>query len=129
MDGGGTAQSSGSAAGTNRDTLRLLINSRSPIITIETTEEQRACDLLEKVASELNISLFVWSVTEGLSRAHGAGLYNSDQPEQALSNIGTIPGDAIFVLKDFARYCDNDRISRRCKQPQWYRNCGYGWRW
>jgi ATP-dependent 26S proteasome regulatory subunit len=115
MDRGSTAQSSGSAAGTSRDTLRLLINSRSPIITIETTEEQRACDLLEQVVSELNISLFVWSVTEGLSRAHGAGLYNSDQPEQALSNIGTIPGDAIFVLKDFARYCDNDRISRRLR--------------
>jgi ATP-dependent 26S proteasome regulatory subunit len=113
--GGSPASSSGTATGSGRDTLRLLINSRSPIITIETGEEQRACDLLEQVASELNISLFVWTVTEGLARAHGAGLYNSDQPEQALSNIGTIPGDAIFVLKDFARYCDNDRVSRRLR--------------
>ena len=113
--GGTPASKSGTAAGSNGDALRLLINSRSPIITIETAEEQRACDLLEEVASELNISLFVWSVTEGLARAHGAGLYNSDQPEQALSNIGTIPGDAIFVLKDFARYCDNDRVSRRLR--------------
>jgi ATP-dependent 26S proteasome regulatory subunit len=97
------------------DELGLLINSHSPIITIETSEEQRACDLLERVASELAIPLFVWSVTEGLARAHGTGLYNSDQPEQALSNISTIPGDAIFLLKDFARYCDNDRISRRLR--------------
>jgi ATP-dependent 26S proteasome regulatory subunit len=113
--GNAAASNSGAAYGTNRDALRLLINSHTPIITIETAEEQRACDLLEQVAAELNISLFVWSVTEGLSRAHGAGLYNSDQPEQALSNIGTIPGDAIFVLKDFARYCENDRVSRRLR--------------
>ena len=114
--GGTAASSSGTAGrGNNRDALRLLINSRCPIIAIETPEEQRACDLLEQVASELNISLFVWSVTGGLARVHGAGLYNSDQPEQALSNISTIPGDAIFVLKDFARYCDNDRVSRRLR--------------
>jgi ATP-dependent 26S proteasome regulatory subunit len=112
---GGLVSGSGTGSGSNRDALRLLINSRCPIITIETSEEQRACELLEQVAGELNISLFLWSVTEGLARAHGASLYNSDQPEQALSNIGTIPGDAIFVLKDFARYCDNDRVSRRLR--------------
>ncbi len=113
--GGTVASGSATGRGSNRHALRLLINSRCPIITIETAEEQRACELLEQVASELNISLFVWSVTDGLARAHGASLYNSDQPEQALSNIGTIPGDAIFVLKDFARYCDNDRVSRRLR--------------
>jgi SpoVK/Ycf46/Vps4 family AAA+-type ATPase len=42
-------------------------------------------------------------------------LYNSDQPEQALTNIATIQGDGIFLLKDFARYCDNDRVSRRLR--------------
>ena len=61
------------------------------------------------------IPLFVWSVTTGLSRAGGAGLYNSDQPEQALTNISTVQGDGIFLLKDFGRYCDNDRISRRLR--------------
>ena len=42
-------------------------------------------------------------------------MYNSDQPEQALANIGTIQGDGIFLLKDFARYCDNDKISRKLR--------------
>jgi len=63
----------------------------------------------------LNVPLYVWSVTEGLGKAGGAALYNSDQPEQALANIATIQGNAIFLLKDFARYCDNDRISRRLR--------------
>jgi len=98
-----------------RDELALLINSRNPIISVETSEEQRFLGLLERVAEELNIPAYVWSVTSGLARAGGAGLYNSDQPEQALTNISTIQGDAIFLLKDFGRYCDNDRISRRLR--------------
>jgi len=97
------------------DELALLINSRNPIVTVETSEEQRFLGLLERVATELGIPLFVWSVTSGLSRAGGAPLYNSDQPEQALTNIGTVQGDGIFLMKDFCRYCDNDRISRRLR--------------
>ena len=100
---------------TKRDELALLINSRNPIVTVETSEEQRFVELLEQVALDLRIPLFVWSVTTGLSRAGGAGLYNSDQPEQALTNISTVQGDGIFLLKDFGRYCDNDRISRRLR--------------
>ncbi len=100
---------------TKRDELALLINSRNPIVTVETAEEQRFVELLERVALDLGISLFVWSVTTGLARAGGAGLYNSDQPEQALTNISTVQGDGIFLLKDFGRYCDNDRISRRLR--------------
>ncbi len=107
--------SSTSTLDTKRDLLCLLINSRNPIISVETTEEQRFFSLLERVAERLLIPLYVWSVTTGLSRAHGAALYNSDLPEQALANIGTVQGDAIFLLKDFGRYCDNDRISRKLR--------------
>jgi len=108
-----TTQTSASAA--QREKLCLLINSRSPIITVETSEEQRCLELISAVAQELSVPLYIWSVTEGLGKAGGAALYNSDQPEQALANIATIQGDAIFLLKDFARYCDNDRISRRLR--------------
>jgi AAA+ superfamily predicted ATPase len=105
----------GGVSAAKRDQLCLLVNSRNPIITVETSEEQRFSALLERVAERLAIPLYNWSVTTGLARAGGAALYNSDQPEQALANIATIQGDAIFLLKDFARYCDNDRISRRLR--------------
>src|SRR5208337_1118328 len=72
------------ASAVQRERLCLLINSRNPIITVETSEEQRFLELLSAT-------------------------------EQALANIATIQGDAIFLLKDFARYCDNDRISRRLR--------------
>jgi hypothetical protein len=97
------------------DRLCLLINSRNPIIRVETTEEQRFSALLGRVAERLAIPLYTWTITTGLARSGGAVLYNSGQPEQALANIGAVNGDAIFLLKDFARYCDNDRISRKLR--------------
>ena len=108
-----TSQTIASAA--QREKLCVLINSRNAIITVETSEEQRFLGVLAAAAQELNVPLYVWSVTEGMGKAGGAALYNSDQPEQALATISTIQGDAIFLLKDFARYCDNDRISRRLR--------------
>jgi len=90
------------------DDLRLMINSRNPIITVETTEEDRLKDLLLAIATELDVPLYMWSAITGLAKFNGAAIYGTDQPEVALANIALIHGDAIFLLKDFARYCDND---------------------
>ncbi len=97
------------------DELRLLVNSRHPLITVETPEEERLEQMLLEVATELGVQLYEWSVTAGLAKYRGAAIYNTEQPEQALANIPLIQGDAIFLLKDFARYCDNDRICRRLR--------------
>jgi len=99
-----------------RDELRLLVNSHHPIIAVETPEEERLEQLLLDVAAELAVPLYTWSVTSGLAKAHGAPIYNTDSPEQAVANIALIQGDAIFLLKDFARYCDNDRVCRRLRE-------------
>ncbi len=98
------------------DELRLLVNSRHPIITVETPEEERVEQLLFDIANELSVPLYTWSVTTGLAKMRGAPIYNSDNPEQALANLALIQGDAIFLLKDFARYCDNDRVCRRLRE-------------
>ena len=97
------------------DELRLLVNSRHPIISVETPEEERLERLLLDVATELNLPLYTWIVTTGLARMKGAPLYNTDTPEQALSNVDLIHGDGIFILKDFARYCENDKVCRRLR--------------
>jgi hypothetical protein len=99
-----------------RDELRLLVNSRQPIITVETAEEERLETLLFEVATEMDVPLFRWSVTKGLSRYRGEAIYNSDAPEAALTNIASVAGDGIFLLKDFARYCENDKVCRRLRE-------------
>jgi ATP-dependent 26S proteasome regulatory subunit len=98
------------------DELRLLVNSHHPIIAVETPEEERLEQLLQDVSAELAVPLFTWSVTAGLAKAHGAAIYHTDDAEQAVANIALIQGDAIFLLKDFARYCDNDRVCRRLRE-------------
>ncbi len=99
-----------------RDELRLLVNSHHPIITIETTEEERVEQLLFQIGTELEVPVYHWSVTKGLARFRGEPIYHTDDPEQALANIALITGDAIFLLKDFARYCENDKICRRTRE-------------
>ena len=98
------------------DELRLLVNSHHPIITVETPEEERLEQLAMDVAAELAVPMYTWSVTAGLAKAHGSPIYNTDSPEQAVANIALIQGDAIFLLKDFARYCENDRVCRRLRE-------------
>jgi len=83
---------------------------------VETPEEERVEALLLEVGAELAVPNYTWSVTTGLAKAHGAPIYNTDSPEQAVANIALIQGDAIFLLKDFARYCDNDRVCRRLRE-------------
>ena len=113
--GGSAPAATHPKAPNKHDELRLLINSRHPILTVETPEEERLEALLTDVATELGVPLYEWSVTAGLSKAKGAPLYNSDSPEQGLANIALIQGDGIFLLKDFARYCENDKICRRLR--------------
>jgi ATP-dependent 26S proteasome regulatory subunit len=98
------------------DELRLLVNSHHPIITVETSEEERLEQLALDVAAELAVPMYTWSVTAGLAKAHGSPIYNTDSPEQAVANIALIQGDAIFLLKDFTRYCENDRVCRRLRE-------------
>ncbi len=50
-------------------TLQILISSRTPLIAIETLEEERVEQVLERVAQRLRIPLFVWTMTRGLRRA------------------------------------------------------------
>lgn len=95
--------------------MQLLVNSRYPLITVETAEEERLEQMVVEVAAELAVPFYEWAVTTGLSKYRGAPIYNTDQPEQALANISLIDGDGIFLLKDFARYCDNDKICRRLR--------------
>lgn len=99
-----------------KDELRLLINSRHPLITVETAEEERVEQLLREVAAELGITFYTWSVTSGLAQIGGSPMYNTQNPEQALANIALLDADGIFLLKDFIRYCEQDRICRRVRE-------------
>jgi ATP-dependent 26S proteasome regulatory subunit len=125
--------------------LKILIESSTPIVVMETVEEMRAVRLVRAACSALNLATFEWSIASGLVRsgsdvgqlvpepahsavtAHGIGapydpveggaqaIYNSREPAQALSNLEGISLEAVFILKDFHRHIDDPVVVRRLR--------------
>ncbi len=93
--------------------LRTLVLSRHPAIAVDTHEEERADQLAQAVAYELGMPAYEWTVTRGLAPlGQPGGMYGSQDPGKALANMAEVGGDALFVLKDFARHLADATVSR-----------------
>lgn len=55
------------------DRLKILINSSTPILVMETSEEMRAVNMVRSACAELNMATFEWSIADGLQRS-GSGV-------------------------------------------------------
>jgi AAA+ superfamily predicted ATPase len=119
------------------DRLKILINSSTPIVVMETVEELRALSLVHSACSDLSLALFEWTVADGLVRSGisaatlplspsrpslsdaaaspRTAMYNTLDPVQALANLETMTLEAVFVLKDFHRHMDNPVVIRRLR--------------
>src|SRR6202163_1258708 len=116
------------------DRLKVLINSSTPIVVMETVEEVCAMSLVRTACSQLSLPVFEWTIADGLVRcgsdlatpalsAPGSGvgvapktaMYNTADPVQALANLETMTIEAVFVLKDFHRHMDNPVVVRRLR--------------
>ncbi len=123
--------------------LKILIESSTPIVVMETVEETRAVRLVRAACCSLNLAVFEWSIASGLARCgtnepcdvyeseHSAqsyigtghdqndvnakALYNSREPAQALSNLEAISVEAAFILKDFHRHMEDPIVVRRLR--------------
>jgi SpoVK/Ycf46/Vps4 family AAA+-type ATPase len=49
--------------------LKVLINSSTPIVVMETVEELRAVSLVRQACSEINMAVFEWTIADGLVRS------------------------------------------------------------
>jgi len=49
--------------------LKVLINSSTPIVVMETVEEVRAVTLVRAACAELSLAVFEWSIADGLVRS------------------------------------------------------------
>ncbi|PYV48496.1 MAG: hypothetical protein DMG94_03380 [Acidobacteria bacterium] len=113
--------------------LKILIDSSTPIIVMETVEEMRAVRLVRAASSPLNLAVFEWSIASGLVRCgtdtvvyeHGfpgsvhntdaagaVALYHSQDPAQALGNLEALSIEAVFILKDFHRHIEDPVVVR-----------------
>jgi hypothetical protein len=124
--------------------LKILINSSTPIVVMETVEEMRALALVRRACSDLSLAVFEWTIADGLVRSSGGAaapqpvvpghsekttmaeagpktsgyntaIYNTSDPVQVLANMENMTIEAVFVLKDFHRHMDNSVVVRRLR--------------
>jgi hypothetical protein len=115
--------------------LKVLMDSSTPIVVMETAEEMRAVRLVRAAASPLNLAVFEWTIASGLERSgtdstlpgmknalptnHGnetnQAIYKTREPAQALSSLEDISTEAVFILKDFHRHIEDPVVVRKLR--------------
>jgi SpoVK/Ycf46/Vps4 family AAA+-type ATPase len=120
--------------------LKVLLDSSTPIVAIETVEEVRAVRLVRAACAALNLAAFEWTIASGLVRcgsdvggviaedraggfadtgaegfANSKAIYNSQEPAQMLANLEAISIGAAFILKDLHRHMDEPVVVRRLR--------------
>lgn len=89
--------------------LELLVRSSTPLIIVETHEEERILQLITRLALRLPKPLFKWTVTLGLQRIDielEPQRHNS-KPDELLSQVKSSTTGGIYVLVDFHPFLDD----------------------
>ncbi len=99
--------------------LRALLRAPYALIHIETHEEARAVDLLQRLANRLDLPLWQWSLTRG---------FESDDPQtstaaphdlmEAFDQVEAIDSPGIIVFKDVAHLLDSPLRRRRLRETE-----------
>jgi len=126
------------------DRLKVLIDSSTPIVVMETVEEMRAVRMVRVACAALNLAAFEWTIASGLARSGGGpvealvergafapggyragevndlvanakALYDSREPAKMLANLEGISIEAAFILKDLHRHMDDPVVVRRLR--------------
>ncbi|HKN69617.1 MAG TPA: AAA family ATPase [Terriglobales bacterium] len=125
------------------DRLKVLINSSTPIVVMETIEELRAVRMVRIACADLNLATFEWTIASGLARSGTSGpdpqfddalppggydatrrseseqntkaIYNSQDPAQMLGNLEAVSIEATFILKDFHRHMEDAIVVRKLR--------------
>jgi SpoVK/Ycf46/Vps4 family AAA+-type ATPase len=96
--------------------LKVLINSSTPIVVMETSEEMRAVNLVRTACAELNMATFEWTIADGLVRSGSTGASQSGSVglqariDQATGWTGAARAQARSVLSPTAG--EADRLTR-----------------
>lgn len=88
--------------------LTLVLQSRFPLVLVETTEEPRALALLENVCNLEGLALFSWSVADGLKRTgHSNRILTTEELTGCLKHIDATQQNGVYVLLDAHPFLDN----------------------
>jgi hypothetical protein len=96
--------------------LRLLIQSRYPLLYVESYDEERLEQRLVRVCRELRLAFFTWSVNQGLHGEETYALDETRQPAKLLEQIRARRGPALYLLRDFHPYLAEPAIVRALRE-------------
>ncbi len=100
------------------DDLRILVESRNPIIIIESIEEQGVIEGFKRLVGKAYKALFVWSITAGLRRVDinlDPQRFNDD-PLKMLEHIRLTEHPGIYLLHDLHPYLSDPKVVRALKE-------------
>jgi hypothetical protein len=98
--------------------LQLLIRSNVPLLVVETHDENRAREMLTRLAIKETLPLFCWSVTDGLQQLGFGELPAQDallEPEALLRAIKAHREPGLYVLCDIHPFLAEPRVVRLLK--------------
>jgi hypothetical protein len=91
----------------DRRDLELVLDSGTPLVVIETTDEARLLALLQDLALSRSASayrpLFRWSITDGLQRLDLdlEAQHHNAEPQDVLKHIRAVDKPGVYALLDF----------------------------
>jgi AAA+ superfamily predicted ATPase len=97
------------------DALKLLIESGNPVISLETSDELRAEQIVRAAAEQLGLPLFEWSVTDGLRKMTpqlSQHLVPPNRTVQALTYVKDAKDPAVYLFKDVGAHCKDPQVVR-----------------
>lgn len=104
----------------NASDLRLLLQSRYPLIVAEMQDEKRFIAILRKAAEEAGLPIWFWSATRGLALDGHPAQYDTADPKKALNVISQLTDPAVFVLADVHHAMSDPSVVRQIKEiAQW----------
>jgi hypothetical protein len=109
--------------------LLLLLKSGQPLINIQTHEELRALELVNRCGVKIHRRVLKWSVTSGLVRADNGKpelslvdknaqqpTQNTSDPKKVLQDIRNTNVASIYVMLDFHHHLDDPFVVRMIKE-------------
>jgi SpoVK/Ycf46/Vps4 family AAA+-type ATPase len=98
--------------------LELLLRSETPVLLIESLEEQRILELFTRLGITLGQAVFCWTLTDGLRRVEYLSTTRQElaPPAEVLRHIKVTGQPGIYILLDFHPFLDEPMHVRLLKE-------------
>lgn len=103
--------------------LELLLRAGHPLVSIQTTDESRAMQVIETTARLTNRQVFEWSLSRGLWALASVSdpthsMVGPAKPVEALERVRQTAHGGVYVFKDLAPHCKDASVYRQLRDLQ-----------